>query len=54
MFPPDDDVVVEWRAVTVGFLDLLLLEVNSALGLGGNKAVTFPQMLEAGSWKVQS
>lgn len=54
MFPPDDDVVVEWRAVTVGFLDLLLLEVNSALGLKGNEALTLPQMLEAGSWKVRS
>jgi hypothetical protein len=52
MFAPEDDVVVEWRAVTVGFLDLLLVEVNAALGLQGNEALTLPQMLEAGSWKV--
>lgn len=52
MFAPDDDVIVEWRAVTVGFLDLLLGEVNAALGLQGNEALTLPQMLEAGSWKV--
>lgn len=52
MFTPDDDVIVEWRAVTVGFLDLLLVEVNAMLGLQGSDALTLPQMLEAGSWKV--
>ena len=52
MFRPDDDVVVEWRAVTVGFLDLLLVHVNSALGLQGQDRLSLPQMLEAGSWKV--
>lgn len=51
MFTPDDDVVVEWRAVTVGFLDLLLDEVNKALGLSGPERLNLPQMLEAGSWK---
>ena len=52
MFRPDDDVVVEWRAVTVGFLDRLLIEVNKSLSLQGNERLTLPQMLEAGSWKV--
>lgn len=47
MFEASDDVVVEWRAVTVGFLDLLLEEVNEALGY----ELTLVQMLEAGSWK---
>ncbi|RDW84873.1 hypothetical protein BP6252_02463 [Coleophoma cylindrospora] len=51
LFTPEDDVVVEWRAVTVGFLDLLLDEVNSTLGLSGSDKLTLPQMLEAGSWK---
>ncbi|KAK2623889.1 hypothetical protein QTJ16_006523 [Diplocarpon rosae] len=51
MFPPEDEVVVEWRAVTVGFLDLLLEAVNDALGLQGPDRLTLPQMLEAGSWK---
>lgn len=54
MFTPDDDVIVEWRAVTVGFLDLLLEEVNSNLGLFGQDRLSLPQMLEAGSWKVRS
>lgn len=53
MFKPDDDVIVEWRAVTVGFLDLLLEEVNATLGLQGSEALSLPQMLEAGSWKVR-
>ena len=52
LFSIDDDVVVEWRAVTVGFLDELLLEVNGILGLRGLEQLTLAQMLEAGSWKV--
>jgi hypothetical protein len=52
MFTPDDDVIVEWRAVTVGFLDDLLIEVNTLLGLSGPEALSLAQMLEAGSWKV--
>jgi len=51
LFVPDDDVVVEWRAVTVGFLDMLLDEVNGQLGMSGTEGLTLPQMLEAGSWK---
>lgn len=51
LFSADDDVVVEWRAATVGFLDDLLEEVNSQLGLKGDDELTLPQMLEAGSWK---
>ncbi|OTB00158.1 hypothetical protein M426DRAFT_242930 [Hypoxylon sp. CI-4A] len=52
MFEPSDDVVVEWRGVTVGFLDKLLVEVNKALKkeLNGGE-LTLAQLLEAGSWK---
>lgn len=55
MFEPSDDVIVEWRGVTVGFLDMLCTEVNKALEkeLAGNE-LTLPQLLEAGSWKVSS
>lgn len=52
MFEPSDDVVVEWRAVTVGFLDDLLASVNQGLGLSGNDKLSLAQMLEAGTWKV--
>ncbi|OQD88426.1 hypothetical protein PENANT_c004G01796 [Penicillium antarcticum] len=51
LFSADDDVIVEWRAVTVGFLDELLDEVNSQLGLRGEEQLSLAQMLEAGTWK---
>ncbi|KAI0393459.1 DUF1688-domain-containing protein [Xylariaceae sp. FL0594] len=52
MFEPSDDVIVEWRGVTVGFLDKLCAEVNVALrdDLQGG-VLTLAQLLEAGSWK---
>jgi len=52
-FEPSDDVIVEWRAVTVGFLDELLVAVNKGLGLAGPDKLTLAQMLEAGTWKVR-
>jgi Protein of unknown function (DUF1688) len=54
MFETSDDVVVEWRAVTVGLLDDLLRDVNRMLELSGGDELSLPQMLEAGSWKVCS
>lgn len=54
MFAPEDDVVVEWRACTLGFLDMLLPEVNRALGFEGDQALSLAQMLEAGTWKVSN
>lgn len=53
-FEPSDDVIVEWRALTVGFLDELLAAVNKGLGLEGPAKLTLAQMLEAGTWKVGS
>lgn len=52
LFETSDDVIVEWRAVTVGFLDELLVEVNQILCLKGSECLSLPQMLEAGTWKV--
>lgn len=52
LFTVDDDVIIEWRACTVGFLDELLAEVNEMLGLHGKERLNLPQMLEAGTWKV--
>ncbi|RPB26694.1 DUF1688-domain-containing protein [Terfezia boudieri ATCC MYA-4762] len=51
MFTPDDDVIVEWRACTLGFLDMLLPEVNRGLGFEGDQALSLAQVLEAGTWK---
>jgi len=53
MFTPEDDVIVEWRACTLGFLDMLLPEVNAALGFEGDQALSLAQVLEAGTWKVR-
>ncbi|OAR02471.1 hypothetical protein LLEC1_05974 [Akanthomyces lecanii] len=52
MFEPSDDVIVEWRAATVGLLDELAVEVNKHMkkDLAGNE-MTLAQLLEAGSWK---
>ena len=52
LFEPADDVIVEWRALTVGFLDELLPEVNNGLRLSGKDRLSLAQMLEAGTWKV--
>ncbi len=52
MFEAADDVIVEWRALTVGFLDMLLDAVNNGLSLTGERRLSLAQMLEAGSWKV--
>lgn len=54
LFAADDDVIVEWRAVTVGFLDAILEEVNAQLGLHSKDGLTLAQLLEAGTWKVSS
>ncbi|KAL8866191.1 MAG: hypothetical protein Q9198_008998, partial [Flavoplaca austrocitrina] len=51
LFSTDDDVVVEWRALTIGFLDDLHVEVNRLLHLEGPDKLSLAQMLEAGSWK---
>lgn len=54
MFTVDDDVIVEWRALTVGFLDELCIEINSQLGLVGSRKLSLAQILEAGTWKVSN
>lgn len=46
-FTPDDGVIVEWRALTIGFLDYFLPLINKKLGF----ELILPQLIEAGSWK---
>ncbi len=53
MFEASDDVIVEWRGLTVGLLDMLLDAVNKGLKLAGENRLSLAQMLEAGSWKVR-
>lgn len=47
-FSADDGVIVEWRCLTIGLLDELLLLVNEKL----NANLSLPQVIEAGSWKA--
>lgn len=54
LFPVEDDVIVEWRAATVGFLDELKEAVNEMLGLTGENKLSLAQVLEAGTWKVSA
>ncbi|KAL7791441.1 hypothetical protein V8C37DRAFT_157120 [Trichoderma ceciliae] len=52
MFEASDDVIVEWRGLTVALLDRLCEQVNVALEveLDGHE-MTLAQLMEAGSWK---
>ena len=52
MFDVSDDVVVEWRAMTVCLLDQVHAEVNRVLNLSGARSLSLPQILEAGTWKA--
>lgn len=52
LFDAGDDVIVEWRAMTVCLLDVVHKEVNRSLKLTGSKALSLPQVLEAGTWKA--
>jgi uncharacterized protein DUF1688 len=49
-FEPHDDVIVEWRAVTVCFLDEIHRRVCEELDV----RLSLAQVLEAGTWKVSS
>ncbi len=52
-FKPNDDIIIEWRSITIGFLDYLLPLVNESLGVNGTiNELSLPQLLEAGSWKA--
>ncbi|KAL7781691.1 hypothetical protein V8C37DRAFT_398134 [Trichoderma ceciliae] len=50
LFSSTGDVIVEWRALTVGLLDELHNLVNDILASQG-VSLSLPQLLEAGSWK---
>jgi len=49
LFDAGDDVIVEWRAMTVVLLDVLYEMVLSRMGSGIH--LTMAQVLEAGTWK---
>jgi hypothetical protein len=54
-FDATGDVIVEWRAMTVCLLDLMLAMVNAKLATktkGAAAVLSLPQLLEAGTWKA--
>ena len=53
MFDPADDVIVEWRALTVALLDVMHVMVNEKLkARGAQVELSLAQVLEAGTWKT--
>lgn len=54
-FGPADDVIVEWRALTVTLLDIVTVAVNEKLRLKLGPEVStlsLAQVLESGTWKA--
>ncbi|KUJ09537.1 DUF1688-domain-containing protein [Mollisia scopiformis] len=55
LFDPTDDVIVEWRTLTVSLLDVTLELVNRKLAEKTGEVaepLTLAQLLEAGTWKA--
>lgn len=55
-FAAEDDVIVEWRALTVALLDaiypLVVAKLNEGRSEDEKVTLSMAQMLEAGSWKA--
>lgn len=51
MFEMSDPVVVEWRALTVAYLDIVAERVREALKVS-RKALSLSQLIEGGTWSV--
>lgn len=48
--PPDSELIVEWRALTIALLDRLAPHVRAALGITDPTALPLPAILEGGTW----
>jgi hypothetical protein len=51
LHPPDGEVVVEWRALTVALLDEVALRVRKFLELGAEE-LPLVKVLEGGTWRA--
>ncbi|SPO06690.1 related to Protein urg3 [Cephalotrichum gorgonifer] len=49
LYDPGDDVIVEWRAMTLVLIDILYSRIQSKMGDGVQ--LSMAQLLEAGTWK---
>ena len=50
-YRPDDELIVEWRALTVALLDLLAERLRACLGVSP-EAMPLAKILEGGSWRA--
>lgn len=51
MFEMSDPVVVEWRALTVAYLDIVAERVRETLGLD-RKRLNLSQLIQGGTWSA--
>lgn len=51
MFELNDPVVVEWRALTVAYLDIVAERVRNTLN-ASRKSLTLSQIIQGGTWSV--
>jgi len=50
-FPPGDEAIVEWRALTIVLLDQVRPLVCRALGLGSD-ALPLAKVIQGGTWST--
>jgi hypothetical protein len=50
-YPPEAEIIVEWRALTVALLDLLAVQVRDYLGVSA-EAYPLAKILEGGTWRA--
>ena len=50
-YPPEAEIIVEWRALTVALLDRLAVQVRDHLGVSA-EAYPLAKILEGGTWRA--
>lgn len=52
LFAPEDEVIVQWRALTVCLLDDIAMKLRARLGVASSEDLSLAKILEAGTWKA--
>jgi hypothetical protein len=50
-YPPEAEIIVEWRALTIALLDCLAVQVRNHLGVSA-EAYPLAKILEGGTWRA--
>lgn len=53
MFELNDPVVIEWRALTIGFLETIADRVRESLHMN-RSTLSLSKLMESGTWSVSS